>query len=307
MTAAGPEAMRLHADLARAGWRPSPGWASTVEPAYRALAAGATGLEAASAWAELAMMLGDTGAPGLGLLAVLHAEAGLPDGVEDRRLAAHRDLFLLDLGLGATAAPGAIPLAKLGEPGFVAVAHPRLAGWLADELARFGGSLERAARFALRLAAVRTGVVTVAIVRGVSAGFARAIAAAPPDPPLDVARARAQHAGYVEALRRAGAEIVAIDGDDGLPDCCFVEDTAVIAGGSRCWRGPARRRGGPSRRRCGQRSRRSCRSRRWSRRRRSTAATACGSAAASTSGARRGPTPRAPPTPARGSAPPGSR
>jgi dimethylargininase len=74
-------------------------------------------------------------------------------------------------------------------------------------------------------------VKTVAIVRGVSAGFARALAAVPPDPPIDVARARAQHAGYVAALRRAGAEVIELPADDALPDCCFVEDTAVIAGG----------------------------------------------------------------------------
>jgi dimethylargininase len=73
--------------------------------------------------------------------------------------------------------------------------------------------------------------VTVAIVRGVSASFARALSAVPPDPPIDVARARVQHAGYVAALRRAGAEVVELPAADEQPDCCFVEDTAVIAGG----------------------------------------------------------------------------
>lgn len=72
---------------------------------------------------------------------------------------------------------------------------------------------------------------TVAIVRGVPISFAGALCAVPADPPIDAARARAQHAGYVEALRRAGAEIVALPADDATPDCCFVEDTAVIAGG----------------------------------------------------------------------------
>jgi dimethylargininase len=40
----------------------------------------------------------------------------------------------------------------------------------------------------------------------------------------DVARARRQHAAYVEAL----GETVALPEDPQLADCCFVEDTAVI-------------------------------------------------------------------------------
>lgn len=71
----------------------------------------------------------------------------------------------------------------------------------------------------------------VALVREVSASFADALAAVTPDPPLDVARARRQHAAYVEALRRAGAEVVALRSLDAHPDACFVEDTAVVAGG----------------------------------------------------------------------------
>lgn len=71
----------------------------------------------------------------------------------------------------------------------------------------------------------------VAIVRGVSASFDRALASVAPDPPIDVARARAQHAAYVAALRAAGAEVVVLPAEDALPDACFVEDCAVVAGG----------------------------------------------------------------------------
>jgi dimethylargininase len=72
---------------------------------------------------------------------------------------------------------------------------------------------------------------TVAIVREVSASFDRALASVVPDPPLDVSRARAQHAAYVAALRAAGAEVVVLPAADDLPDACFVEDCAVVAGG----------------------------------------------------------------------------
>ncbi len=69
-----------------------------------------------------------------------------------------------------------------------------------------------------------------AIVRGVPGSFARALAAAPADPPIDVGRARAQHDAYVEALGAIGVEALVLSPDDACPDCCFVEDTCVIAG-----------------------------------------------------------------------------
>ena len=46
--------------------------------------------------------------------------------------------------------------------------------------------------------------------------------------PIDSARAAAQHAAYVEALQRAGAEIQVLPADDTLPDSVFVEDAAVV-------------------------------------------------------------------------------
>jgi dimethylargininase len=73
--------------------------------------------------------------------------------------------------------------------------------------------------------------VSVAIVRGVAASLAGGLSAVPPDPPVDVARARRQHAGYVAALRAAGLDVVELPADEAFPDCCFVEDTAVVAGG----------------------------------------------------------------------------
>lgn len=62
--------------------------------------------------------------------------------------------------------------------------------------------------------------------------------------PIDVARARGQHAGYVTALREAGIDVVEIAQEDACPDCCFVEDTAVLWDGG----GVLTRPGAPSRR-----------------------------------------------------------
>ncbi|HTX59147.1 MAG TPA: arginine deiminase family protein [Verrucomicrobiae bacterium] len=44
--------------------------------------------------------------------------------------------------------------------------------------------------------------------------------------------ALAQHASYVDALERCGVRVVTLDPDPRYPDSTFVEDTAVIAGGT---------------------------------------------------------------------------
>jgi dimethylargininase len=46
--------------------------------------------------------------------------------------------------------------------------------------------------------------------------------------PIDVARARAQHRSYQDALRAVGARVVELPPLDALPDACFVEDTAIV-------------------------------------------------------------------------------
>jgi hypothetical protein len=142
-----------------AAWRPRASWASILRGPYDALAAGATGLAAVAAWSEVAMMMGDTRAAPLALVVCLHAQHELPVGYEDRRLAGHRDLCLLDLGLTRTVAPGPIRIRDLGAPGTVDDHPGELAAWLARALAPFAADLGRAAWFALRTAAVRTGIL----------------------------------------------------------------------------------------------------------------------------------------------------
>ncbi len=45
---------------------------------------------------------------------------------------------------------------------------------------------------------------------------------------VDMARADAQHAAYRAALEKAGATVIVLPALAEHPDCCFVEDTAVI-------------------------------------------------------------------------------
>jgi dimethylargininase len=46
--------------------------------------------------------------------------------------------------------------------------------------------------------------------------------------PIVVSRARAQHETYRRLLADCGARVVLLPADDGAPDCCFIEDTAVV-------------------------------------------------------------------------------
>jgi len=46
--------------------------------------------------------------------------------------------------------------------------------------------------------------------------------------PIDVARARAQHAAYEDALRASGCRVERIPRTDVYPDSVFVEDTAIV-------------------------------------------------------------------------------
>jgi dimethylargininase len=46
--------------------------------------------------------------------------------------------------------------------------------------------------------------------------------------PIDLGRAVAQHAAYALLLRSLGLDVVELPADPALPDCCFVEDVAVV-------------------------------------------------------------------------------
>jgi dimethylargininase len=71
---------------------------------------------------------------------------------------------------------------------------------------------------------------THALVRGVPRTYDRCIRPAGSDGPIDLALAREQHREYCLALRSAGLGLIEIEPDDRFPDCCFVEDTAILVG-----------------------------------------------------------------------------
>lgn len=68
----------------------------------------------------------------------------------------------------------------------------------------------------------------IALTRPVSASMAACELTHLRREPIDVARARAQHAAYVRALADVGCHVIELPGADDLPDAVFVEDTALV-------------------------------------------------------------------------------
>jgi len=136
----------------RARWRPSRNWAQTLFPAVDVIARDPTGAAAVGGWCEVAMMLGDTHAAPLALIACLYAEAAAPPHADLGRLRSHRDLCLLDLGLAKSRRSGAIPIKDLGRPDLVNVHDDALERWLEEQLVPFDGELAAAAQAVLALA-----------------------------------------------------------------------------------------------------------------------------------------------------------
>ena len=67
-----------------------------------------------------------------------------------------------------------------------------------------------------------------ALTRGVSPALAQCELTFMERAPIDLARAEAQHAAYCDALAGLGLDVARLPGDAALPDCCFVEDNAVV-------------------------------------------------------------------------------
>jgi len=70
-----------------------------------------------------------------------------------------------------------------------------------------------------------------ALVREVPDSYGNCIRPPGSTDPIDVDLADSQHGAYCDVLRGLGLDLIRIDADERYPDCCFVEDTAIIAGG----------------------------------------------------------------------------
>ncbi|HUG52106.1 MAG TPA: arginine deiminase-related protein [Vicinamibacteria bacterium] len=68
----------------------------------------------------------------------------------------------------------------------------------------------------------------IALTRDVSPALARCELTFQPRVPIDYARAAEQHQAYLTLLRSLGLTVQRLAADPELPDCCFVEDAAVV-------------------------------------------------------------------------------
>jgi dimethylargininase len=71
---------------------------------------------------------------------------------------------------------------------------------------------------------------TYAIIRRVANTYDECIRPPSSHDKIDVDLARKQHGAYCETLEQLGLTLIEIDPDDRFPDCCFVEDTAIVVG-----------------------------------------------------------------------------
>ena len=67
-----------------------------------------------------------------------------------------------------------------------------------------------------------------ALAREISSGIADCELTHLDRAPIDLDRARRQHAAYLECLERLGCGVRLLPADSTLPDCVFIEDTAVV-------------------------------------------------------------------------------
>jgi len=72
------------------------------------------------------------------------------------------------------------------------------------------------------------GTAGVALMRGVPPTLERCVLTYREREPIDLVRAAAQHAAYADLLRSLGLEVRELAADPALPDCCFVEDMAIV-------------------------------------------------------------------------------
>ena len=73
--------------------------------------------------------------------------------------------------------------------------------------------------------------VDIAVTRGVPESLAHCELTYLDREPIDLNRALAQHAAYAALLVELGLEVVEVRADPAFPDCCFVEDVAVVLDG----------------------------------------------------------------------------
>ncbi len=75
-----------------------------------------------------------------------------------------------------------------------------------------------------------TDTIRYALVRPLPKSFADALQQHAPLEPIVVEKAHAQHERYTELLKKLVGKVIVVAVDEQYPDCCFIEDTAIVVG-----------------------------------------------------------------------------
>ncbi|RYZ60605.1 MAG: hypothetical protein EOP07_00150 [Proteobacteria bacterium] len=76
----------------------------------------------------------------------------------------------------------------------------------------------------------QTSNLRLALLRALPKSFANALQQHPSPIPIDVSKAHIQHEYYSSVVRENVDYAIDVDVDEKHPDCCFIEDTAIIVG-----------------------------------------------------------------------------
>lgn len=68
----------------------------------------------------------------------------------------------------------------------------------------------------------------LAIIREIPDSFKNCITTQENISPINVEKARMQHHRYCSILKSLGLQLIRIEADENLPDCCFTEDTVIV-------------------------------------------------------------------------------
>src|SRR5688572_10111158 len=71
---------------------------------------------------------------------------------------------------------------------------------------------------------------TIAIVRNLPLSFSQCLKEHTPEQPINVDLAHRQHEAYAAVIADLISNNVQLPADESLPDCCFIEDTAIVIG-----------------------------------------------------------------------------
>jgi hypothetical protein len=147
----------LHALLRT--FQPHESWRSSFGAAYTQAMESPDPEEQLRGFRTAAMILGDMNACLLCLFVCLHGLRLDPSATSS--FWAHRDLCLWSMGLAVPRDPagGAVRIADIGKPEAFHRDDAALDAWMREQLQPFEGDDARAAQFAMRLAAVRLGLL----------------------------------------------------------------------------------------------------------------------------------------------------